>query len=88
MSACLYACMQAVNEDIRARANASRRLYVLETRYNKQMADGILHFVRPLRAAVLSQSGYNTLFQNIEKVLVLIFTSCCKIIRRRLNICL
>jgi len=69
----LYVCiMQAANNEIKEHSEACRRLYILESRYSEEMTVGILQFVRPLHDAVLSQSGYNTLFQNVEKVHMLI----------------
>ena len=58
----------ADDDRMTGRSEACRRLYVVETSYSDEMADGVVEFVRPLCAAVLSQSDNNTLFQNVEKV--------------------
>jgi len=67
--------MQVADDDeMKARREACRRLYMLETRYTDEMADGILQFVRPLCGAILSQSDNKTLFQNVEKVHMSVIT--------------
>jgi len=65
-------CIQAVDDESKDRTEACRRLCMLETRYADEMADGIIKFVRRLRGAVLSKSDSNTLFQNVEKVYIML----------------
>jgi len=65
----------AGDDRMTGRSEACRRLYVVETSYSDEMADGVVEFVRPLCAAVLSQSDNNTLFQNVEKVRMSIIRS-------------